>query len=219
MSDDPERHLTSERDAGRVGRRAGRKYDFLAVIGKFWGFWRISLSCIDALTHSSCPACELKKILPLNAPRFYIGSYVTRCITSQIERRIWDLLVLVSEQQVTQTRVRLRRQDIHRKLLDTSLYSYYSFHLPQARPGRLSLVINRVAGRSILLAVVIHPPAPFAGGARRVPVQFSATAKLHSDLHSSEHDHRCLVTRPRHVGGSASSSTKRDWQYKLNSDG
>ena len=42
-----------------------------------------------------------------------------------IERHIWSLVCLVNQQQVTETlgEIRLRRYDIHRKLLDTALYA------------------------------------------------------------------------------------------------
>eukprot|EP00943_MAST-04B_sp_MAST-4B-sp1_P002728 g2728.t1 len=44
---------------------------------------------------------------------------------SGIERHIWLLVCLVNQQQVTETlgEIRLRRYDIHRKLLDTALYA------------------------------------------------------------------------------------------------
>ncbi len=95
----------------------------------------------------------------------------------KIERRIWDLLVLVSEQQVTETlgEIRLRRQDIHRKLLDTSLYAAVLRFVCHGRDlSDLSIVLDRVAGRtnrgdgaaedSSMLSA-----SAFAGGASRVP--------------------------------------------------
>ena len=91
----------------------------------------------------------------------------------RIERRVWDLLVIVSEQQVTETlgEIRLRRQDIHRKLLDTSLYAAIIRFICQKRDlSDFSLVIDRVAGRSIHPGGgnPSSPSSPFAGGARRV---------------------------------------------------
>ena len=94
----------------------------------------------------------------------------------KIERRIWDLLVLVSEQQVTETlgEIRLRRQDIHRKLLDTSLYAAVLRFVCHGRDlSDLSIVLDRVAGRtnrgdSGKEASMLSASA-FAGGASRVP--------------------------------------------------
>jgi len=57
--------------------------------------------------------------------------------------------VLVSEQQVTETlgEIRLRRQDIHRKLLDTSMYAAVLRFVCYGRDmSELSIVIDRVAG-------------------------------------------------------------------------
>jgi len=70
---------------------------------------------------------------------------------SRIEKRIWKLLTLVSEQQVTETlgEIRLRRQDIHRKLLDTSMYAaIIRFVCHQRDMSELSIVIDRVAGNA-----------------------------------------------------------------------
>lgn len=91
----------------------------------------------------------------------------------RIERRVWDLLVIVSEQQVTETlgEIRLRRQDIHRKLLDTSLYAAIIRFICQKRDlSDFSLVIDRVAGRSLHSSGgdPSSPSSPFVGGARRV---------------------------------------------------
>jgi|TARA_B110000208_G_C11657149_1_gene390219 hypothetical protein len=75
-------------------------------------------------------------------------------MTSKIEKRIWSLLTLVSEQQVTETlgEIRLRRQDIHRKLLDTSMYAAIIRFVCYGRDmSELSIVIDRVAGNSAKL--------------------------------------------------------------------
>ena len=136
----------------------------------------------------------------------------------RIERRIWDLLVLVSEQQVTQTlgEIRLRRQDIHRKLLDTSLYAAIIRFICHKRDlADFSLVINRVAGRSILPSGgdPSSPASPFAGGARRVPVQSSPGNSQTPYVTSTRRN--TIIGRYRHQastrqkGGSASSSTKK----------
>ena len=70
-------------------------------------------------------------------------------LSSKIEKRIWNLLTLVSEQQVTETlgEIRLRRQDIHRKLLDTSMYAAILRFVCYGRDmSELSIVIDQVAG-------------------------------------------------------------------------
>ena len=118
---------------------------------------------------------------------------------ARIERRIWDLLVLVSEQQVTESlgEIRLRRQDIHRKLLDTSLYAAVIRFICYNRDlSEFSLVIDRVAGRSLSKNDdPSSPSSPFAGGARRVPVKGRSSSRQKAKVQSSRNTNRSTMGR------------------------
>ena len=75
-----------------------------------------------------------------------------------IERHIWALIALVNHQQVTETlgEVRLRRYDVHRKLIDTALYA----------------AILRFVGHGHPIDLIVHfayrPPKPIVAVLRAV---------------------------------------------------
>ena len=65
-----------------------------------------------------------------------------------VERHIWSLVCLVNQQQVTETlgEIRLRRYDIHRKLLDTALYAAILRFVGHGRDLKEAAVAPRMIG-------------------------------------------------------------------------
>ena len=68
-----------------------------------------------------------------------------------IERHIWSLVALVNHQQITETlgEVRLRRYDVHRKLLDTALYAAVLRFVGHGREGTEPHVTPHVGARIV----------------------------------------------------------------------
>jgi hypothetical protein len=66
-----------------------------------------------------------------------------------IERHIWALIALVNHQQVTETlgEVRLRRYDVHRKLIDTALYAAILRFVGHGQENTELNTIPKAAGR------------------------------------------------------------------------